>query len=266
MIDDGVERLRRWREEDRGVPRAVGRLGATLTSVAPRTTTVRLALTPELLLPSGSPTSAVSSLVADIGLTTSVIASLPDLGGVTTISMTVDHLCVPPVTGALISQCTADPHHGGRPQHAAGTLHDDAGRLVASASGWFLAVPAEDRADEQVGLAVETPAQHLLDLLRVPAGPVFDLHARDALSNAIGSLYGGIGALAAQLAAAAALDPGTPPLTSTFTYLRPTPRDSSVRVVGSTVRQGRRTAVACSTLTAPDGRTLVTSTLVAGAP
>ena len=260
-----MERLRRWREEDRGVPRAVGRLGAILTSVAPNTTAVRMALTPELLLPDGSSTGAVSSLVADIGLTTSVISSLPDLGGVTTISMTVDHLRVPPATGALLSQCTADPYDGGHPQHAIGTLHDDAGRLVATASGWFLAVPAEDRADEQVGLAVEPAAQHLLDLLRVPAGPEFDLHARDALSNAIGSMYGGIGSLAAQLAASAALRPGATPLTSTFIYLRPTPRDSSVRVVGSAVRQGRRTSVACSTLTAPDGRTLVSSTLVAAA-
>jgi len=265
VADDGVERLRRWREEDRGVPRAVGRLGAILTSVAPRSTTVRIALTPELLLPDGSPTGAVSSLVADIGLTTSVISSLPDLGGVTTISMTVDHLHEPPVTGALSSQCTAGAYDGGRPQHAVGTLHDDAGRLVAVASGWFLAVPAGDRADEQVGLAVEPPAQHLLDLLRVPAGPEFDLVARDALSNAIGSMYGGIGALAGQLAASAALHPGATPLTSTVTYLHPTPRGSSVRVTGSAVRQGRRTSVACSTLRSPDGRTLVTSTLVAAA-
>ncbi len=124
-------------------------------------------------------------------------------------------------------------------------------------------MPAEDRSGEQIGLAAEPPAKHLLELLQVPGGPVFDLLARDALSNAIGTLYGGIAALAGQLAASAALCPGATPLTSTFTYLRATPRDSIVRVAGSAVRQGRRTAVACSTLTAPDGRTTVTSTLVA---
>ncbi len=258
-----MERLRRWREEERGVPRAVGRVGAVLTSVAPRTTEVRVPLTPEMLLPDGSSTGAVSSLVADIGLTTSVIASLPDLGGVTTISMTVDHLALPPGTGDLNARCTADAYAGGGPQHAAGTVHDGTGRLVAAVSGWFLAVPAEDRAVEQVGLACEPPAQHVLDLLHVPSGPEFDLLVRDALSNAIGSLYGGIGSLAGQLAASAALRPDARPLTSTFTYLRPTPRDSTVHVTGSAVRQGRRTAVACSCLTAPDGRTLVTSTLVA---
>ncbi|MCW2616701.1 MAG: hypothetical protein JWN08_3695 [Frankiales bacterium] len=261
--DDGIERLRRWRDEDRGVPPAVGRVGARLVSVGRCTTTVRLPLVPELLLPDGVPTGAVTSLLADMGLTTSVISSLPDLRGVTTISMTVDHHALPPASGGLVATCTAAGHVEGRPQHASGLLHDDEGRLVATVCGWFLATPAEALAADRVGLVLEEPAAHLLDLLQVPGGTSFPLVARDALSNAISSLHGGIGALAAQLAAEAALDPASLPLTSAFFYLRPTPRHGAVQVTGEVVRQGRRTAVATSVLTGPDGRPLVTSTLVA---
>jgi len=94
---DGVERLRRWGDEQRGVPPAVGRVGAALEAVRTGTTTVALPLTAELLMPGGAVTGSVTSLLADIGLTTSVVSSLPDLRGVTTISMTVDHHAAPPV-------------------------------------------------------------------------------------------------------------------------------------------------------------------------
>lgn len=266
MVDDGLERLRRWRDEQRGVPPAVGRLGAELVSVAPGATRVCLPLVPELLLPDGVPSGAVTALLADIALTTSVIASLPDLRGVTTISVTVDHHGLPPAAGAMTSTCTASPYDGEGPQHAAGVLHDDTGRLVATVSGWFLAAPAEALAVDRVGLVLEPAADHLLDLLRVDDGPAFDLVARDALSNALGSLHGGIGALATQLAATAALSAGAVPLSSAFSYLRPTPRDGAVRVEGQVVRQGRRTGVAGSTMVGPDGRAVVTSTLVAVMP
>ena len=266
MADDGVERLRRWRDHHRGVPPAVGRLGAQLTAVSPAATGVRLPLTDELLLPDGTATGAVTSLLADMGLTTSVIASLPDLRGVTTIAMTVEHHGLPPRSGALLSSCTAGHYADGRPQHAAGTVHDEDGRLVASVSGWFLAAPADAVAVDREGLVREPMAGHLQDLLQTTGGPDFSLQARDALSNALGSLHGGVGALAAQLAAAAAVEPGWLPLTSSFTYLRPTPRDGTVRVTGTAVRQGRRTALATSSITDGPGRTLVTATLVSAAP
>ena len=263
-MSDGLERLRRWREEDRGVPPAFGRLGARLEDAAPCTTAVRLPLTDELLLPDGRPSGAVTSLVADFALTTSVIASLPDLRGVTTVALTVDHLTLPPTAGSLVSRCTAAQYAEGRPQHAAGTLHDDTGRQVAAVSGWFLAAPAEASSAERVGLVHEPPAAHLLDLLRVPDGPSFGLSAREALSNALGTLHGGIGALAAQLAAEAVLETDLRPLLSTFSYLRPTPRDGTVQVVGAAVRSGRRTGAASATVIGPDGRTVLTSSLVVG--
>jgi acyl-coenzyme A thioesterase PaaI-like protein len=263
-MSDGLERLRRWRDEDRGVPPAFGRLGARLEDAAWCTTAVRLPLTDELLLPDGRPTGAVTSLVADFALTTSVIASLPDLRGVTTVALTVDHLALPPTSGSLVSRCTATAYADAGPQHAAGTLHDDTGRQVAAVSGWFLAAPAEAVSAERVGLVQEPPAAHLLDLLRVPAGPRFELGARDALSNALGTLHGGIGALAAQVAAEAALSGDLRPLTSTFTYLRPTPRDGTVAVEGAVVRSGRRTGTASAVVTGPDGRPVLTSTLVVG--
>ncbi len=246
------------------MPPAFGRLGARLVDVAPCTTSVRLPLTPELRLPDGRSSAAVTSLLADFALTTSVIASLPDLRGVTTVALTVDHLALPPTSGSLVSRCTATAYAGEGPQHAAGALHDEAGRQVAAVSGWFLAAPAEAASAERVGLVREPAAAHLLDLLAVPAGPRFELGARDALSNALGTLHGGIGAVAAQLAAEAALGGELRPLTSAFAFLRPTPRDGTVTVDGAVVRSGRRTGAGSATVTGPDGRPVLTATLVVG--
>ena len=245
------------------MPPAFGRLGASFDHVAARTTTVRLPLTPELLLPGGRPTSAVAALVADFGLTTSVIASLPDLRGVTTVSMTVDHLGVPPATGALVATCTASPYVDGAPQAATGDVHDDTGRHVARVSGWFLPAPAEQLSADRVGLVREPAARDLADLLQVVPGTSFDLVARDALSNALGSLHGGIGALACSLVTEAAL-PGMRLLTSAFSYLRPTPREGSVTVTGSVVRQGRRTGAADAAVVDGDGRLLLAARSVTG--
>lgn len=268
MADDGEERLRRWREEDRGVPPAFGRLGARLEDVACGSTAVRLPLGDELLLPHGSPTAAVTCLAADFGLTTAVISSLPDLRGVTTVTMTVDHLGLPPLSGALLSRCTAQPYADGGPQHATGTLHDEGGRQVAAMSGWFLAAPAEAVSAERVGLVREPPAAHLLELLQVAAGPAFELHARDALSNALGTLHGGVGAMAGLLAAEAALaeagSAGLRPLTTAFSFLRPTPRDGSVTVTGTVLRSGRRTGTSAATVSGPDGRVVLQAALVVG--
>ena len=247
------------------MPPAFGRLGASFDRVAPATTCVRLPLTPELLLPDGRATSAVAALVSDFGLTTSVIASLPDLRGVTTVSMTVDHLEVPPATGALVASCTASPYVDGSPQHATGAVHDDRGRAVAQVSGWFLPAPAEQLSADRVGLVHEPPARGLGDLLQVAVGTSFDLVARDALSNALGSLHGGVGALSCALAAEQAL-PGMRLLTSAFSYLRPTPREGSVRVTGTAVRQGRRTGAADATVVDGDGRLLLTARVVTGPP
>ena len=273
MSDDGLERLRRWRDEDRGVPPAFGRLGARLEEASRCATAVRLPLSEELLLPGGRASGAVTSLLADFALTTCVIASLPDLRGVTTVSMTVDHLALPPQSGSLVSRCTAQPYADGRPQHAAGALFDDTGSQVAAVSGWFLAAPAEALSADRVGLVEEPPADSLLDLLQVDAGPSFSLHARDALSNALGTLHGGVGALASQLAAEAVLAPevggaegaeALRPLTAAFAYLRPTPRNGSVTVTGSAVRRGRRTGASTASLVGPDGRLVLQASLVMG--
>lgn len=245
------------------MPPAFGRLRAGFEQVERGATGVRLPLEPELLLPGGRPSSAVTALLADLGLTTSVISSLPDLRGVTTVSMTVDSLDLPPAGGALHSRCTASPYAGGGPQHAAGTLHDDDGRLVAQVSGWFLPTPADAVSVERVGLVEEPPARDLADLLRVPYGPTFELVARDALSNALGSLHGGIGALACSLVAEAVL-PGMRTLTATFAYLRPTPREGGVTVTGSVVRQGRRTGLADASVVDGEGRLLLAARMVTG--
>ena len=262
-MEDGIERLRRWTDEQRGVPPAFGRMRCALVHVAPATTTVRLPLVPELLLPDGTATSAVAAMLADFALASCVIASLPDLRGVATVSLVVDHLGLPPSSGALLATCTATTYDEGRPQSGSGTVVDEDGRLVARVSGWLMPTPAEPSGMERVGLVQEPAAAHLLDLLDVPAAPAFSLSARDALSNAIGSLHGGIGALACSLAAEAAL-PGLRPLTTTVAFLRPTPREGSVDVQASVVRQGRRTGVADATVSDPEGRLLVSARVVAG--
>jgi uncharacterized protein (TIGR00369 family) len=259
---DGLERLRRWSEEHRGVPPAFDRLGASFDDVLVASTSVRLPLSPELLLPDGGTSGAVTALLADFGLTTSVISSLPDLRGVTTVSMTVDHLALPSPTGALLATCTASPYVDGSPQHATGTLRDESGRLVAHASGWFLPTRAEAVSAERVVDVAEPPAHHLFDLLNVASGDRFSLVARDALSNAIGSLHGGIGALACSLAAEHVLAEMRP-LTASFAYLRPTPRDGAVDVAARVVREGRRTGAAEATITDEHGRVLLSARVLA---
>lgn len=109
----------------------------------------------------------------------------------------------------------------------------------------------------------EPPAEDLLDLLGIEPGPVFGLVAREALGNVLGSLHGGVGALAGQLAAEAALGRPLRPLTSTFTYLRPTPRGESVTVTGSVVRAGRRTGSSTAVVADTAGRTTLQTALVA---
>lgn len=262
-MEDGIERLRRWTEEHRGVPPAFGRMRCSLDHVALATTTVRLPLEAELLLPSGAPSAAVTAMLADFGLASSVIASLPDLRGVATISMTVDHLRLPPTSGALLVTCTATPYDEGRPQFSRGSVRALDGTLVAEVSGWLMPTPAEAEGAQRVGLVTEPAATDLFDLLRVPAGSAFSLTARDALSNAIGSLHGGISAMACGLAAEVAL-PDLRPLTTSIAFLRPAPREGSVAVAASVVRQGRRTGATVAEMTDGQGRLLVSARVVAG--
>jgi acyl-coenzyme A thioesterase PaaI-like protein len=260
---DGVGRLLGWRDEQRGVPPAVGRVRAHLDEVAPGTTTVRLPLHPELLLPGGVPSAGVASLVADIGLTTSVVASLPHALAVTTVSMTVDHVGPVPDAGTLVAVCRSAAYADGRPQHASGDVRDGTGRLVAVVSGWFLPAVVQATGAERERLAQEAPAQDLHALLGlVPAGAGFGLVAREALGNATGTLHGGIGALACDVAAQDVLGPDARLLTSAFTYLRPTPRGGVVDVAAQVLRRGRRTGTATCTVVGADGRLALQATVV----
>lgn len=261
--EDGVERLRRWTDEQRGVPPAFGRMDCSFDSVSPGQVVVRLPLSDELRLPDGSTTGAVTAMLADFGLASCVISTLPDLRGVTTVSLTVDHLALPPPMGALVISCRATPYDEGEPQAVQAEVRDDRGGLVAHVSGWLMPTPAEPAGMERVGLVQEPPAAHVADLLQVPFAPEFELVARDALANAIGSLHGGIGALACSLAAQAAL-PGMRPLTTSIAFLRPTPPEGAVTVGARVVRQGRRTGTADASITGGDGRLLVSARVVTG--
>lgn len=264
---DGVERLLRWRDEQRGVPPAVGRLRAHLDVVEPATTTVRLPLHPELLLPGGAAGAGVQSLLADIGLTTAVVASLPHALAVTTVSMTVDHLAPTPTQGSLVVVSSAAAYEDGRPQHATGVVHDGTGHQVAAVSGWFVPALVQAHASERFGLVRETAAADLLDLLGVTdlaaGGSAFGLVAREALSNVAGTLHGGIGALVCDVAAEAAFSPDGRLLTSAFSYLRPTPRGGAVAVRADVVRRGRRTGTAQCSVVGADGRLALRATVVA---
>jgi acyl-coenzyme A thioesterase PaaI-like protein len=209
----------------------------------------------------------VQSLLADIGLTTAVVASLPHALAVTTISMTVDHLAETPAEGTLVAVSSAAPYQDGRPQHATGFVHDGTGRQVATVSGWFLPAVMQVHAAERVGLVRERPASYLLDLLGVTDrdahGGVFGFVAREALSNIAGTLHGGVGALACDLATEASLGPDARLLTSAFSYLRPTPRGGAVQVQASVVRRGRRTATAQCAVVGGDGRQALQAIVVA---
>ena len=246
------------------MPPAFGRMRAQLDRVEHGTTVVRLPLEPELLLPDGRATGAVSAMLADFGLASCVISSLPDLRGVATISLTVDHLDLPPTAGVLLAECTASRYDDGRPQHARGVITDDSGRTVAHVSGWLMPTAAEPAGVERRGLVEEPPADDVAALLQVPYAPTFALQARDALGNAIGSLHGGSVALACSVAAQAALD-AMRPMTTSLAFLRPTPREGSVTVSANVVRRGRRTAAVDVHLTDESDRLLVTARVVAGA-
>lgn len=262
---DGVDRLRRWRDELLGVPPAVGRVRAVLDTVDRGTTTVRMPMHPELLLPGGRPSAAVAALLGDIGLTTSVVASLPHALAVTTISMTVDHLAPVPTEGLLVAQCRASEYDGGRPQHAVGQVVDATGRHVAAVSGWFLPSVVQAHAAARVGLVQEAPARDLVELLQADQLPDGTLRvvAREALSNITGTLHGGVGALTCELAAERVLGPDARVLSASFGYLRPTPRGGAVSVQAHVVRRGRRTGTANADLVAADGRVALSATVVA---
>jgi uncharacterized protein (TIGR00369 family) len=261
---DGVDRLLRWRDELRGVPPAVGRVRATFDAVERSTTTVRMPLHPELLLPGGRASAAAASLLADIGLTTSVVASLPHALAVTTVSMTVDHLAPAATAGELVATCRSSDYDGGRPQHAVGEVHDEQGRQVAAVSGWFLPSVVQAHASARVGLVEEPPGRDLLDVLQAVEQPdgALRLVAREALSNVAGMLHGGVGALACEVAAERALGPGARLLSASFGYLRPAPRGGAVTVRADVVRRGRRTGTAHASLVGGDGRPALSATVV----
>ncbi len=245
------------------MPPAVGRFGGHLLDVAPGTTTVRLPLTPELLLPDGATSGAVPALLSDVGLTTAVVSTLPDARAVMTISMTVDLLRPTPADGGLTAVCVAEPFADGVPQHAAGTLRADDGTVVAQVSGFFLPVPMDREGVHRQGVPQEPAAAHLPDLLRL-AGDA--LTVRDALSNVSGTLHGGVGALAVCLAAEQALGPGARLLSAACSYERPTPRDTTAHLWASVLRRGRRTSTVEAALRTPDGRDALRARVVALSP
>ena len=255
----GEQRLRGWADE-LGVPPAVGRFGGRMLDVSPGTTTVRVPLRPELLLPGGRTSSAVPALLSDVGLTTSVVSTLPDARAVTTISMTVDLLGPTPAEGGLTAVCLAAPFRGGVPQHATGTLTDDDGTPVAVVSGWFLPVEMDREGVHRRGVPQEPEAADLVDLLQLDGDL---LVARDALSNVSGTLHGGVGALAVTLAAERALGPGARLLSAACSYERPTPRGASAHLEAHVLKRGRRTSTVEAVLRTPEGKEAVRARVVA---
>lgn len=264
-MNDGVGRLLRWRDDRLGVPPTVARLGVALLDVVPGSTTVRLDLGPEVQPRGGRPGGAVAALLADVGLTTSVVATLPAPQTVTTIGMTVDHLAPTAAGGTLTCVCRAQPYAGGGPQHCAGEVRDG-DRLVAEVSGWFLpsGVPGELGGTDR---PPELPARDLDDLLRLTVASTDDgalvlhLHPRPSLTNMAGTLHGGVGALACSYAAQVLLGEGARLLTSSYSYLRPTPPGEQVELRASLVRRGRRTATVAVELGPAGGRTALRATV-----
>ena len=246
------------------MPPAVGRLGARLDRIGAGSTTVHLPMTGELLLTGGRPSAAGVAMVADVALTTAVVASLPGAEAVTTIAMTLDLLRPPPAEGELVAESQAAPYAGGAPQHCSGTIHAADGDPVAVISGWFVPNPVDAAASDQTGVVVEPAAPDVGALLgweEVAAGR--RLVARDALSNVAGTLHGGVGALACVVAAEEQLGADYRVLQASLGYLRPTPRDGAVTVQFELVRRGRRTATARSALVDDGDRLLLQAAVTA---
>lgn len=229
-----------------------------------------MSLHDELRLPDGRAADAVVGMLADVGLATAALTRLPADVVATTLSTTIDHVGTAPSTGELVAVCQAESYAGGPLLHAVGTVCGDDGRVLARISGWLVLTATQVPVAPAHELSTEWRGQHLLDLLEaqlLEQGPdrvVLRFAAREQLSNLVGTLHGGVGAMACEAAAQMCLGTHGHLLTSTLAYLRPVPETATVTVVAEVLRRGRRTALVRSRLTDAAGVPALEATVVAG--
>jgi acyl-coenzyme A thioesterase PaaI-like protein len=275
----GVTLVREWARTGRLAP-AAHRFGIEVTEAELCATTTRMPLVAGLLRPDGRSSAAVTAMLGDVALATATVASLPHVGTVTTVSMTIDHLRPVPLDGDLTAVCRAQEWAPGTLQHAGGHVYGtDGPEPVAVVSAWFVSMILTDEA--AASLPVTAPYQpnprdknsgssldDRLELARIENagdGEVrLQLAATRASANGMGTLHGGVGALTCGYAAELLLGPQARLLTSSYNYLRPVPTPASVAVRAAVVRRGRRTATASASLTGPDGRDAVHCAITAG--
>jgi acyl-coenzyme A thioesterase PaaI-like protein len=207
-------------------------------------------------------------MLADVGLAAAVLTRMPPGVMVTTVSTSLDHLAPAPQDGSLIAVCRAGPCGESDMHHAVGEIRDANGMLHARATGWLLLGNAPVAAQAAPAFPQEPRGSHVLDLLQASEETEADHVAvrflvRPSLSNLMGVLHGGIGAIACEALAEMALGPGSRLLNSSFAYLRPVREGTIATVTTEMVRRGRRTAVLRARLLTGTGATSLQVCVVA---
>lgn len=224
----------------------------------------------------------LAALVADSASGTAV-ALVDRQVRLSTTALTLDLFGAPPGSGVVEAVARVE---GARPGPVAplgsapgdfvaaiADLRDGTGRTFGRATSWWARRPggpplrvAEPPPGPEAGEPADALSRTLgLDgLLRGDGTVAFRLVRVGDLCNRSYTLHGGVGALLAQLAAVASLDPGTrvpQVLSLSVEYHRAAGTDGGpVHVTGTRVRQGRTSAVARGEIATADGRPALVAT------
>jgi uncharacterized protein (TIGR00369 family) len=128
----GVELLRAF--QARG-PSGIARLlGLSITDVAPGRVHLSLRTRPDFANPHGVLHGGITATLLDSAMALAVLSALPPGGQSTTVDLGVTFLRPVPVDGAGLTADGEVVHVGRRIATAHGRVHDDADRLVATAT------------------------------------------------------------------------------------------------------------------------------------
>ncbi|MCW2620977.1 MAG: hypothetical protein JWL64_579 [Frankiales bacterium] len=223
------------------------------------------------VMPDGRVSLAPSLVLADVAVAVAVITSRPEQMAISTISLSVEHLAAPVPGRRLVAISRATPATPGHPQHSGGEIRDETGLRIATMSAWFLVrpelpgvVPDPPRA------LVPVPPADLVALLGATSvqwdesGASYGLLVTFELANAAFSLHGGVGAMAALVAAELCVGPEMTVLSSALQLLRAVTVGTEAKVAATVVRRGRRTALIDLKVLLPDGKPALTGHVVAG--
>ncbi|GAA1365238.1 hypothetical protein GCM10009596_28880 [Arthrobacter rhombi] len=232
----------------------------------------QMATRPSMCDPEGLPRPGILGVLADNVLGYSVIGGAPTGSWAVTTEMSLDIVGGLPRDGGNVhgraSLLDSDLSGG----FSEGTFVDDSGRVIARGRqrGRFIpGIPEPPLVvtDAERNLA---PPEDLHTLLGVhgarqgTAETVITLEVTSALTNQLDNLHGGVSLCLAEMAGAAALRNGGPPLTTAsvhVTYLRPAKLGSTIRMTATPGHRGRTLGLAHVVLALADGRPCVMATV-----